>query len=269
MSGRFQGQTVIITGSASGIGLECAKRFASEGAQLVLADIDPARGQEEAERLRAKVPVIFVACDVGVTAQVDEVVARALERFGRIDRLINNAGIVKRFDFVDLPEADFDLVMQTNLKSVFLFGQKVARHMIERGGGGAIVNMSSSSVLMTTASHPAYAASKGGVSALTTAMSLSLAPHGIRVNAVGPGTIVTGLNRNSLLLDKENRRMILSRIPLGRFGRAEEVASVIAFLASDDASYMTGQTIYIDGGRCGLNYTVPVTEAALGDVSFG
>ena len=266
---RFDGQTVLITGAASGIGLACAERFASEGARLVLADVDAERGRHHADRLGTTVPTLFVACDVGITAQVDEVIGRALDRFGRIDRLINNAGIVKRYDFLDLPESDFDLVMRTNLKSVFLFSQRVARHMVSRGGGGAIVNMSSSSVLMTTPTHPAYAASKGGVSALTTAMSLSLAPHGIRVNAVGPGTIVTGLNRNSLLSDKENRRMILSRIPLGRFGRAEEVASVIAFLASDDASYITGQTLYIDGGRSGLNYTVPVSDAALSDLSFG
>jgi NAD(P)-dependent dehydrogenase (short-subunit alcohol dehydrogenase family) len=165
---------------------------------------------------------------------------------------------MRRADFLDLTEKDFDDVIRTNLKSVFLLGQIVARHMVQRGKGGAIVNMSSTSVVMTMPTLSPYAASKGGISSLTRAMSLSLAPHGIRVNAVGPGTIVTELNRDSLLADKATRDRILSRTPIGRLGTGDEVASVVSFLASDDAAYMTGQTVYVDGGRAGLNYTMPL-----------
>jgi NAD(P)-dependent dehydrogenase (short-subunit alcohol dehydrogenase family) len=165
---------------------------------------------------------------------------------------------MRRADFLDLTEKDFDDVIRTNLKSVFLLGQIVARHMVQRAKGGAIVNMSSTSVVMTMPTLSPYAASKGGISSLTRAMSLSLAPHGIRVNAVGPGTIVTELNRDSLLADQATRDRILSRTPIGRLGTGGDVASVVSFLASDDAAYMTGQTVYVDGGRAGLNYTMPL-----------
>lgn len=135
--------------------------------------------------------------------------------------------------------------------------------MVERGIEGTIVNMSSSSVRMTMPTISSYAASKGGVSAFTTAMSLSLAKHGIRVNAVGPGTILTDLNRDNLLSDRETRRNILSRIPMQRFGEGRDVANVVVFLASEQSGYITGETVYIDGGRSGLNYSFPVSEEKL------
>ena len=148
-------------------------------------------------------------------------------------------------------------MISTNLKSVFLCGQRVALHMVGRKAKGVIVNMASTSVIMTMPTIPAYAASKGGISSLTRAMALSLAVHGIRVNAVGPGTIVTELNKKALLEDEDNRKRILARTPIGRFGEGSDVASVVCFLASDNSSYMTGQTVYVDGGRAGLNYTMP------------
>ncbi len=260
-----KGKVAIVTGAARGIGRACAERLARDGADVALWDIEDAAGEASALAIGGADgagDAAFFHCDVGYKAEVDESFQAVLDRFGKVDILVSNAGIMRRADFLDLSETDFDDVIRTNLKSVFLCGQVVAKHMTERGEGGAIVNMSSTSVVMTMPTLSPYAASKGGISSLTRAMSLSLAPHGIRVNAVGPGTIITELNRDSLLSDPATRDRILSRTPLGRFGTGEDVASVVAFLASDDAAYVTGQTVYIDGGRAGLNYTLPVTAKA-------
>jgi len=258
---QMNGKSVVVTGGARSIGRACAERFAEEGANVAILDVLVDRGQAAAAEIAKKfgVQCRFYECDVGTKAAVDSTIDRVIQDLGRIDILFSNAGITRRADFLDLTEEDWDDVIRINLKSIYLVGQKVARHMVEQGGG-TIVNMSSSSVRMTMPTIAPYAASKGGISALTTAMSLSLAPHGIRVNAVGPGTIYTELNKDSLLSDVDKRREILSRIPLMRFGEGRDVANVVLFLASDAADYITGETIYIDGGRSGLNYTLPVVE---------
>ena len=253
----IMGKTALVTGAARGIGRACAVRFLAEGATVALLDIDQEAGEKTAQELCSMGNVAFFQCDVGYKNPVDETVSEVIRMFGQIDILVNNAGIIRRYDFLELPEEDFDAVIRTNLKSVFLLGQRVALHMVEKKIKGAIVNMASTSVIMTMPTIPAYAASKGGISSLTRAMSLSLAAHGIRVNAVGPGTIVTELNRTALLTDEANRNRILARTPLGRFGEGADVASVVCFLASDDSGYMTGQTVYVDGGRAALNYTMP------------
>lgn len=258
-----RGKVAIVTGAARGIGLACAERLASEGADVAVWDIETAAGEASARAIADRGgggDAAFFRCDVGLKPDVDGAFEAVLARFGKVDILVNNAGIMRRADFLDMPESDFDDVIRTNLKSVFLCGQIVARHLVGRGAPGAIVNMSSTSVIMTMPTISPYAASKGGISSLTRAMSLSLAPHGIRVNAVGPGTVITELNRDSLLSDAATRDRILARTPLGRFGTGEDVASVVSFLASDDAGYVTGQTVYIDGGRAGLNYTMPVKQ---------
>jgi glucose 1-dehydrogenase len=254
-SPRLQGRVAIVTGAARGIGLACARRLAEEGARVVLADLDADAGAAAA----ATIPTAsFVAADVSRKSDAEALVARAIERGGRIDILVNNAGVTHACAFLDLAEEDFDRVLRVNLKSMFLCGQAAARAMVARGARGAIVNLSSVNAVLAIPNQVPYVVSKGGVNQLTKVMALALAPHGIRVNGIGPGTINTEMARTAVLSDDAARRRILSRTPLGRLGEPEEIAAVAAFLASDDASYLTGQTIYPDGGRLGLNYTVPV-----------
>ena len=253
---RLHDRVAIVTGAAQGIGLACAQRLAAEGAKVVLADVDEAAGAPAAASLPG---ALFVRTDVAQKADVDALVARTLAVHGRVDVLVNNAGITHACDFLDLAEQDFDRVLAVNLKSMFLCGQAVARAMVERGIRGAIVNMSSANAVVAIPNQVPYVVSKGGVNQLTKVMAVALAPHGIRVNGIGPGTILTELAKKAVLTDDAARKKILSRTPLGRCGEPEEVAAVAAFLASDDASYLTGQTIYPDGGRLALNYTMPAS----------
>ncbi|MGH6948922.1 MAG: SDR family NAD(P)-dependent oxidoreductase [Kiloniellales bacterium] len=255
---RLQGKVAIVTGAARGIGLAVAKRFASEGARVVLSDIERTSGEEAAEAIQgAGGDALFLACDVGAKAEVDALIAGAVAAYGRLDILVANAGIVHAADFLELAEEDFDRVLRVNLKGVFLCGQAAARQMVEQDGGGAIVNMSSVNAVMAIPSIAPYVVSKGGINQLTRVMALALAEKGIRVNAIGPGSIATEMAQ-AVLSDPEKAKGALSRTPLGRFGEPDEVAKVALFLASDDSSYITGQVIYPDGGRLALNYTVSV-----------
>lgn len=255
----MDGKNAIVTGGARGIGYAIAKRFLSDGARVVMADVDEKAGEAACDELSRLGDIRFVAADVAERLDVRNLVANALDAFGDVDILVNNAGMSHKADFLELKEADFDRVMGVNLKGVFLCSQAVARHMVDRigqgGDPGCIINISSINAVVGIADQVPYTASKGGVAQLTRVMALSLAPHGIRVNAVGPGSIMTDMLK-AVATDREARERILSRTPLGRVGEPEEIAGVAAFLASNDAGYITGQTIYADGGRLPLNYTV-------------
>ena len=247
------GRVAIVTGASQGIGEACARRFAQEGAQVVIADVADARGQALADELKAT----YVHCDVGDKAQVDALVASVLQAHGRIDVLVNNAGIFKAADFLDVTEADFDAVLRVNLKGSFLVAQAVAREMA-KAGRGSIVNMGSVNSVLAIPNIASYNVSKGGINQLTRAMALALADKGIRVNAVGPGTIATELAAAAVLTSDEAKNKIMMRTPLKRLGEPSEIADAVAFLASDASSYITGEIIMVDGGRMALNYTVPV-----------
>ena len=252
MPRRLEGRIALVTGSARGIGLAIAQRFAAEGATVALVDLS-----DDVEAAAATMPGASSAkADVSSSADVGRLVADTIARHGHIDILVNNAGILHAAEFLDLAEEDFDRVLRVNVKAAFLCGQAVAKSMVAHGIRGAIVNMSSVNAVLAIPNQVPYTVSKGAVNQLTKVMALALAPHGIRVNAIGPGTIDTDMTKG-LRTDEAARRRVMSRTPLRRMGQPAEIASVAAFLASDDASYLTGQTIYPDGGRLGLNYTIP------------
>ena len=258
---RLADKVAVVTGAAQGIGLACARAFAREGAKVFVSDVNENAGRREVLRMRSEgFRASFAACDVSRKDQVEAVIGAAVNEFGRLDILVANAGIVHAADFLELEEADFDRVLAVNLKGVFLAGQAAARQMVKQGGGGAIVNMSSVNAVMAIPNQVPYVVSKGAINQLTKVMALALAPHRIRVNGIGPGTILTELAKTAVLGNREAERKILSRTPLGRMGEPEEIANVAVFLASDESSYVTGQTIYPDGGRLALNYTVPVPD---------
>ena len=259
-------KVAIVTGGARGIGLAIAKRYAAEGAKVVIADIGRAAGEDAAKALSGA-DARFVLTDVGERRDAENVVAQACDAFGGLDILVNNAGIVHGADFLDLEEVDFDRVLRTNLKGAFLVGQAAARRMVAQVKAGkppgAIINMSSINAVVAIPNQVPYCVSKGGLAQLTKVMALSLAPYGIRVNAIGPGSIMTDILK-TVATDREANRKILARTPLGRIGDPEEIASIAVFLASGDSSYISGQTIYADGGRLGLNYVVPVPDEMTG-----
>ena len=258
---RQAGKVAVVTGAARGIGRACAERFLAEGAKVVLGDIDEAELKKCAAEIGTTGTVLAVVTDVGRKDQVDALVDAAVAKFGRLDIMVNNAGIAPVQDFLDISEADYDRVLAVNLKGAFMGTQAAARRMIAQGQGGVIINMSSINSGLANPRVATYAISKGGMNQVTGTAAVAFAPHGIRVVGVGPGTIATEMVMDGTFIDSEEmRRAILSRTPLGRLGTAAEIASVVAFLASDDASYITGETIYPDGGRRVLNYTVPVKE---------
>ena len=253
---RFAGKVAVVTGAARGIGRATAERFLSEGASVVLGDIDAAGLAATVAELGPKAAGLVT--DVARKEQIDALVAHAVASFGRLDVMVNNAGIAVVRDYLDVTPEEFDRVIGINLKGAFMGTQAAARQMIAQGQGGVIINMSSINSGLANPNLATYAISKGGMNQVTSTAAVSFAPHGIRVCGVGPGTIDTEMIRGPFTNRAGGNDVILSRTPIGRLGRASEIASVVAFLASDDASYFTGETIYPDGGRRILNYTVPV-----------
>ncbi|MEM8657403.1 MAG: SDR family NAD(P)-dependent oxidoreductase [Pseudomonadota bacterium] len=242
----------LVTGGAQGIGYACGEALAEDGARVILADLNADGVAEAATKLGGD--AIGLACDMGDPAQISAMFDRIEAEYGPVEILVNNAGIAMPQDFLDTPLEDFQKVIDVNLTGTFLALQRTAKTMVAHKIEGAIVNMSSINAIVSIPTIAAYCASKGGVMQLTKATALALAPHNIRVNAVGPGSIDTammaGVNANP-----EAMARVMSRTPLQRVGTAREIGNIVAFLASDKASYVTGETIYADGGRIGMNYT--------------
>lgn len=261
----LEGKVAIVTGAAQGIGRACAERLAHEGAKVVVSDMNETEGPKVVAAINATGGVArYAYADVSERPDVHNLMAAAVEAYGRLDVMVNNAGVVDDVPFLDLSEAEFDRILRTNLKGTFLCAQAAARQMVKQldagdGPAGAIVNMSSVNAWFGLPDHVAYSTSKGGVSQLTKSMAIALSSYGIRVNAVGPGTIDTPLIKD-VVKDAAFREKVLSRTPLGRFGQPSEVAAVVVWLASQEASYLTGTTIFADGGRMPLNYVVSVGE---------
>ncbi|SEI89810.1 3-oxoacyl-[acyl-carrier-protein] reductase FabG [Marinovum algicola] len=225
----------LITGGAQGIGYACAEALKEDGFDVILADINAEGVAEAGDKLGA---VAAITCDMGDVSQIEAMFARIAEDHGPLSALVNNAGVAMPGDFLSYDLDSWERVIDINLRGVFLATQTAARSMVENGIEGAIVNMSSINAQVAIPAIPAYCASKGGVMQLTKAASLALAKHNIRVNA-----------------NPEAFKVAMSRTPLGRAGSAREIGDVVAFLCSKKASYITGETIYVDGGRLGLNYT--------------
>ena len=257
---KLKGKVAAITGGARGIGRACAKRFLDDGVRVVISDLDAEGLAATAAELGQPDALRTVVGNVAKRADMDQLVATAVKEFGRLDIMVNNAGVARNRDILDITEEEFDEIIGINLKGAFFGVQAAARQMIAQGSGGVIINMSSVNALLAIPALATYAMSKGGMKQLTSVAAVALAPHNIRVVAVGPGTILTDMVASSIYTSEDARKTVMSRTPAGRGGEPSEVASVVAFLASDDASYITGQTIYPDGGRLILNYTVPVKE---------
>jgi NAD(P)-dependent dehydrogenase (short-subunit alcohol dehydrogenase family) len=258
VSGRLAGRSALVTGAAAGIGRAIAEAFADEGADVALLDRDAARLAEAEQGLAGSGrKILAIACDLADAEAARAAVAQAVDGLGKLDILVNNAGMLAAGDVLNLSLEDFDRVLAVNLRAPFVIGQAAARHMVERGLKGAIINMSSINAVLAIPGQLAYVTSKGGINQLTKTMALGLAPHGVRVNAIGPGSVMTDILKG-VMGSEEAKRSILARTPLGRIGEPAEIAKVAVFLASDEASYLTGQTIYPDGGRLALNATVPV-----------
>lgn len=242
----------LITGGARGIGFACAQALAEDGAQIVLADLK--QDEVEAAAQRIGDDTLALVCDVADPAAINAMFEQVEKQLGFVSILINNAGISLPNDFLETSVEDFQRVIAVNLTGAFCVTQRAAKSMVKEKINGCVVNMSSINAQVAIPSIAAYCSSKGGLMQLTKASSLALAPHGIRVNAVGPGSIDTDMLA-SVNSSPEAMATVLSRTPLQRIGEPREIADTVAFLCSQKASYITGETIYVDGGRLGMNYT--------------
>jgi L-rhamnose 1-dehydrogenase len=248
MNMRLEGKVAIVTGAARGIGRAIALRFAGEGARVAVADVRDDEGQRTVQMIRAAGgEATFVATDITSAPQIQAMVERVLELWGAIDILVNDAGICPFEEFLTMPEALWEQVLDVNLKGYFLCSQAVARAMVERGIKGRIIAVSSISAEFGGSTQAHYCASKAGINLLVKSMAISLGPHGITSNAVLPGTIETDINRQALA-DPEVRTYWSKRAPLGRIGMPEDIAGPVLFFASDDSAWCTGAMLVVDGG---------------------
>jgi NAD(P)-dependent dehydrogenase (short-subunit alcohol dehydrogenase family) len=246
---KLKDKVSIITGATKGIGLACAQEFAREGSKVVLSGRSQDLGEKAAEDIRANGgDAIFIRCDVSQNNQIQNLVQKTVQHYGRIDVVVNNAGVNHSANFFDTTEDDWDRVMSVDLKGTFLLSQAAAKVMVEKNIHGVIINMTSVMAVLALADQIPYCAAKGGANQLTKAMALALADYGIRVNAIGPGPVLTDLMQR-VVHNKEKEAELLARMPLGRIAECREIATVAVFMASDDSSFFTGQCVYPDGGR--------------------
>lgn len=249
MTFRLGGKTALVTGASRGIGRGIALRLAEEGAAIAVNHPGETKEAREVVRLirYRGGEAASVRADVASKRQVDRMVSRVIERFGRIDILVNNAAVCPFAEFLDITQDAWDRTHDVNLRGVFLCSQAVARHMVEQGIHGRIISVSSFASYVGGIIQAHYCASKAGVNLLMRSMATALGPHGITCNSVLPGTVLTDMN-SMFLSDPDHRRETIEHIPLGRLGEPEDIAGVVAFLASEDARYMSGAELLVDGG---------------------
>ena len=257
---RLENKVAIITGGATSIGRACALHFARvDGARVVIADTDQEAGQALVDELGGD-RALFVSCDPGKKLDIKNLFAAVMDAFGQVDVLLNAATVHVPKDILQVTEAEFDRVLNVNLRGAFFVAQAAAKHMVEQIEAGrepgVILNLSSINAVVALPDQVPFSISKGGINQMTKSMAIALAPHGIRVNAIGPGSIEQAMI-TSATFSEEDRSSVLARTPLGRIGSLDEVAQLASFLASKEASYITGQVIYIDGGRLALNMVMP------------
>ncbi len=255
---RLKGKVALVTGAGRGIGEAIALAFAREGARVAVADVDPKTAQATARRI-GRGRALALHMDVADSGSVRDGFDAIDRMWRRIDVAVTNAAVEPIVPFLELGEATWDRIIDVNLKGTFLVAQAAARRMARRRRG-VIITLSSVNAEVARPESAAYAATKGGVRQLTKAMAIALAPHGIRVNAIGPGTVVTGLTRH-LLRRRAWRDAVYARTPMQRVAEPREIAEVAVFLASEASSYMTGSTVYVDGGRLALNGLMPLRPA--------
>jgi glucose 1-dehydrogenase len=246
---RLEGKVAIVTGAATGIGKAIAIRFASEGASVVVDYVGNPDAPSDTEQTITKAggKTIAVAADVSKPDQVQTLIAETIKTYGKLDIVVNNAGIEKKHPFVDYPFDDLQKILAVNLVGPFLVSQAAARQMIQQGNGGRIINISSVHEDLPMPTNAAYCASKGGLRMLTRTIAVELAPHGITVNNIGPGAVYTPIDAD-IQSHPELEKALMGEIPLNRWGKPEEIAGLATYLASDESAYVTGATYFIDGG---------------------
>ena len=246
---KLENKVAIVTGGSGGIGQALCERLAKEGAKIVInyhSDADEAKEtKEKVEQVGSE--AFIVQADLRKVEQINSLVQESIKHFGKVDILVNSAGLEKRADFWEVTEKDYDLVLDVNLKAVFFATQAVVKHFRETNNPGKIINISSVHEELPFPHFTSYCASKGGVKMITRNLAVELGPMGITINNVAPGAIATPINQE-LLNNPEQLKKVTQNIPLGRLGEPEDVSGIVAFLASDEAKYITGSTFYVDGG---------------------